>query len=109
MAIAAPIPLINATVARQACLGDGQLEAPVLDFSIPRRLKPSFGYVAYSQLLSGVIPVDGRQLPCFPAHSPRLAAGMADLLIDHLRSGRFPLRLPLEPLAQRSGLIPLDP
>jgi len=54
---------------RQACLGDDQLEAPVLDFSIPRRLKPSFGYVAYSQLLSGVIQVDGRQLPCFPAHS----------------------------------------
>jgi len=34
---------------------------------------------------------------------------MADLLIDQLRSGRFPLRLPLEPLPQRSGLIPLDP
>jgi len=109
VAIAAPIPLISAAVARQACLGDDQLEAPVLDFSIPRRLKPSFGYVAYSQLLSGVIQVDGRQLPCFPAHSPRLASGMADLLIDQLRSGRFPLRLPLEPLPQRSGLIPLDP
>ena len=109
VAIAAPIPLINGTVASQASLSDAQLEAPVLDFSIPRRIKPSFGGVAYSQLLAGEIVVDGRRLRCFPAHSPRLAEAMAGQLADLLRSGHFPLRLPCEPLPLRSGLIPLDP
>ncbi|MCT0214152.1 MULTISPECIES: homocysteine biosynthesis protein [unclassified Synechococcus] len=109
VAIAAPIPLINSTVASQAALSDAELEAPVLDFSIPRRIRPSFGAVPYSQLLAGEIVVDGRRLRCFPAHSPRLAEAMAEQLVEQLRSGHFPLRLPLQPLPRRSGLIPLDP
>lgn len=109
VAIAAPVPLLNGTVARQAGFSDAQLEAPVLDFSIPRRIKPSFAAVAYSELLAGSITVGGRQLRCFPAHSPHLAEAIGAELVEQLRSGRFPLRLPLEPLPPRSALIPLDP
>ncbi len=108
VALAAPIPLINAEVALQASVDNDALEAPVLDVSIPRRLKPSFGGVPYSLLRAGRIQVDGRRLPAAPAHSPRLAAGMAAELIERLRAGRFPLRLPLLPLGERPGLVPLD-
>jgi uncharacterized protein (DUF39 family) len=108
VAIAAPVPLIDLTVARQAAAENDQLEAPVLDFSIPRRIKPGFGGVPYSQLLTGKIQVDGHQLSCAPAHSPRLAAGITIELIERLRQGRFPLRLPTVPLTRRSALIPLE-
>lgn len=108
VAIAAPVPLINATVALQAAAENDQLEAPVLDFSIPRRVKPGFGGLPYSQLLRGRIQVDGHQLSCAPAHSPRLAEGIAVELIERLRSGHFPLRLPALPLSSRSALIPLE-
>ncbi len=108
VAIAAPIPLINVAVARRAAVSDAELEAPVLDFSIPRRIRPSFGFVTYSQLLAGEIQVDGRQLRCAPAHSPRLADEINAELIELLCSGRFPLRLPTVPLSSRPGLIPLD-
>jgi uncharacterized protein (DUF39 family) len=108
VAMAAPIPLINGTVALQASVDNDALEAPVLDVSIPRRLKPSYGGVAYSQLRSGRIDVDGRRLPVAPAHSPRLAAAIAAELVERLRGNRFPLRLPLLPLSGRPGLIPLE-
>jgi L-aspartate semialdehyde sulfurtransferase len=108
VAIAAPVPLLNGTIARQAAALDGELEAPVLDISIPRRIKPSFGGVPYSALKAGQIQVDGRLIPAAPAHSPRLAAAMAAELAERLISGRFPLRLPLQPLSQRPGLIPLE-
>ncbi|MCP9850735.1 homocysteine biosynthesis protein [Cyanobium sp. Morenito 9A2] len=108
VAIAAPVPLTNATVALQATAANDQLEAPVLDFSIPRRIKPGFGGVPYSQLLSGRIQVDGRQLSCAPAHSPRLAESIAIELIERLLSGHFPLRLPALSLSGRSALIPLE-
>lgn len=108
VAMAAPIPLINGEVALQASIDDDALEAPVLDVSIPRRLKPSFGGIPYSMLRSGRLQVDGRRLPAAPAHSPRLAAGIAAELIDRLRGNRFPLRLPLLPLSERPGLIPLE-
>jgi uncharacterized protein (DUF39 family) len=108
VAIAAPVPLINLRVARQASVEDDLLEAPVLDFSIPRRIRPSFGSVPYSRLLAGEIQVDGRRLRSAPAHSPRLAESIGSELIERLRSGAFPLRLPLAPLPSRSGLIPLE-
>ncbi len=106
--IAAPIPLINASVALQAACDDEDLEAPVLDIAIPRRLKPSFGPISYAQLKSGAIQVEGRRLTAAPAHSPRLAEGIGRELIAWLEDGRFPLRLPVQPLSPRPGLIPLD-
>lgn len=108
VAIAAPIPLINLAVARQAAALDQALEAPVLDFSIPRRIRPSFGAVPYSQLLAGQIVVDGHVVACAPAHSPRLAASIAEELVCQLQEGRFPLRLPLVPLPNRPALVPLE-
>ena len=108
VAIAAPVPLLNGSIARQAAASDADLEAPVLDISVPRRLKPSFGGVPYSDLKAGRIQVDGRLIPAAPAHSPRLAAAMAAELVQRLIDDRFPLRLPLQPLSQRPGLIPLE-
>jgi L-aspartate semialdehyde sulfurtransferase len=108
VAIAAPIPLISAEVARQAATDDDHLEAPVLDVSIPRRIKPSFGSVPYSSLRAGRIQVDGRRIAAAPAHSPRLAVAIGAELILQLQEGRFPLRLPLQPLSRRPALIPLD-
>ncbi len=106
--LAAPIPLINEAVARQAACGDEELEAPVLDVSIPRRLRPRLGSVSYARLRSGRIQVEGRRVTAAPAHSPRLAESIGAELITWLKEDRFPLRLPVRPLSGRGGLIPLD-
>lgn len=108
VAIAAPVPLTDGRSAREAAAGDEVLEAPVLDFGIPRRIRPSFGSVPYSQLQRGQLSLQGRQLRCAPAHSPRLAAEIAAALVEQLRQGQFPLRLPLQPLPDRSALVPLE-
>ncbi|MEB3200980.1 MAG: homocysteine biosynthesis protein [Synechococcaceae cyanobacterium] len=106
--VAAPIPLLDATVALQASIGDEALEAPVLDLSVPRRIKPSLGVVSYGQLHTGFLELEGRRLPAAPAHSPRLAASIAAELISRLEQDRFPLRLPPLPLSQRPTLLPLE-
>ncbi|MFO7629911.1 MAG: homocysteine biosynthesis protein [Prochlorococcaceae cyanobacterium] len=108
VAIAAPVPLLNGSLARQAAADHDALEAPLLDLSIPRRVKPGFGGVSYGALRSGVISVGGRRLRCAPAHSPQLAASLAEELCERLRQGSFPLRLPLQPLSERAALIPLE-
>lgn len=108
VAIAAPVPLRTLAEARLAAAPAEELEAPVLDLSIPRRIKPGFGGVPYSALLQGRIPVDGHRVTASPAHSPRLAAEIADELVERLRHNRFPLRFPALPLSPRAGLIPLD-
>jgi uncharacterized protein (DUF39 family) len=108
VALAAPVPLLDVAVARQAATGNSELEAPVLDYGIPRRVRPSFGRVPYSTLHSGELRVGDNRLSCAPAHSPRLAAEIAEALVGDLQSGRFPLRSPLAPLPKRAALQPLD-
>lgn len=108
VAIAAPVPLINGTVALQAACGDEALEAPVLDFGIPRRVRPSYGGVSYAALHSGSLNLRGHRLTCAPGHSPRLKAEIGECLAELLRQGNFPLRLPLQPLPQRTALLPLE-
>lgn len=108
VAVAAPIPLINAKVAQAAALSDEQLELPVLDLSVPRRIKPNLGWVSHAAARSGAISVRGQTVPTAPAHSPRLAAELAAELVERLEQDRFPLRLPPRPLTQRSALVPLE-
>ena len=108
VAIAAPVPLINAAVAQQAAASDAELQAPVLDFAIPRRVRPSCGQVSYAQLQRGQLVLKGRRLSCAPGHSPRLAASIGEELAHRLRQGCFPLRLPLQPLPARPSLVALE-
>lgn len=107
--IAAPIALIDAATARQAAAGDDELEAPVVDVSVPRRLKPGFGAVSYAALRSGGIQVEGRAVRAAPVHSPRLAEAIGRELVRRLQEQTFPLRLPAQPLSGRPSLIPLEP
>ena len=98
VAIAAPIPLLNRSRAEQLLVPAEALSAPLLDFGIPRRVRPSPASATYAELLSGSIRLGERQLSAAPAHSPRLAEEAAAQLQDMLQSGSFPLRLPLAPL-----------
>jgi uncharacterized protein (DUF39 family) len=108
VAVAAPVPLLTLAMARQAACTNEHLQAPVLDYGVPRRVRPSLGSVSYAELLSGQLMVGDQRLRCAPAHSPRLAAEIALELSERLRSGRFPLRLPLMGLPQRPALLPLE-
>ncbi len=107
VAIAAPVLLLDGTIAAQAAAPAETLEAPVLDLAIPRRVKPALGSVSYAELASGALNVDGRSLRCAPAHSPRLAAEISAELVERLQHNHFPLRLPSVSLEERSTLLPL--
>lgn len=107
VAIAAPVLLLDGTIAAQAAAGAEALQAPVLDLAIPRRVKPALGSVSYAELASGACSVGGLSLRCAPAHSPRLAAEIAAELVERLQHNHFPLRLPSAPLGERSTLLPL--
>jgi len=98
VAIAAPIPLLNRSRAEQLLVPAEALSAPLLDFGIPRRVRPSPASATYAELLSGSVRLGERQLSAAPAHSPRLAEEAAAQLEQMLQSGAFPLRLPLAPL-----------
>ena len=108
VAIAAAVPLLTLEQARQAACPAEQLEAPLLDYGVPRRVRPSLGRASYRELLSGKLNLGSQVLRCAPAHSPRLAEEISEELCLRLQEGRFPLRLPLMQLPARNALLPLE-
>ena len=108
VAIAAPVLLLGERQAVQAGLPESALEAPVLDFSIPRRIRPGFGTVSYGELLAGRIQVDGHQIPAAPSCSLALGDSLCEELVVQLQEGRFLLPARLSPLSQQGRLHPLE-
>ncbi len=108
VALAAPVPLLTIKAAAAAGLGDHQLQAPVLDFSIPRRVRPGFGCVSYKDLLGGQITMKGQIISTASATSLRLTDDIMATLAEKLRDGSFPLVAPFQPLPEKPTLTPVN-
>ena len=103
VAMAAPVLLLTLQQAERLAVSPDELEVPLIDYGVPRRVRPSPTSVSYGELSKGSIRWGEHQLLVAPAHSPRLAAEIAECLSHQLRSGAFPLRLPFAALPERSS------
>ena len=108
VAVAAPVPLLTVQAAAAAGVGDHELQAPVLDFSVPRRVRPGFGCVSYKDLLRGRILIEGRAVSTASATSLRLTDDVTAALAEKLRDGSFPLVAPFQPLGEKATLTPVN-
>jgi L-aspartate semialdehyde sulfurtransferase len=108
LGVAVPLPVINEEVILRAAVQDKDLVAPVVDFSIPRRVRPTFGLYSYAELKSGKIPIDGRMVRVAPLASLYLARQKAQLLKEMIEAGRFLLTEAVAPLPDDRAFIPQD-
>ena len=60
LGVGIPFPVLNETVVANCAVSDKKIVAPVVDFSIPRRVRPTFGLVSYAQLKTGRILIEGK-------------------------------------------------
>jgi uncharacterized protein (DUF39 family) len=100
LGVGIPLPVLNAEVVERAAVTDDQLVAPVIDFAIPRRVRPNFGLVSYAQLKSGTIALNGRRVRTAPLASLRLSDAVATALQQQIQTGEFLLTAPIAPLPQ---------
>ncbi|NEQ42656.1 MAG: hypothetical protein F6K00_03470 [Leptolyngbya sp. SIOISBB] len=100
LGVGVAIPLLNEQVARHCAVQDKDLVAPVMDFSIPRRVRPTFGLVSYAQLKSGRMTVNGQKIRTAPLASIYLSRQVAAELKDWIAAGKFELTAPVAPLAR---------
>ncbi|NJO40315.1 MAG: hypothetical protein HC865_06510 [Cyanobacteria bacterium RU_5_0] len=101
LGVGVPLPVLSEEVVVHCAVRDQDLVAPIVDFSIPRRVRPTFGLVSYAQLKSGRITIDGKIVRVAPLASIYLSRQIAAELKDWIETGRFTLT---EPVAQ----IPMD-
>jgi uncharacterized protein (DUF39 family) len=98
--VGVPIPILDEETLRFTAVSDADILAPVVDFSdaFPN-LKPGvLAEVSYADLKSGKIKVKGKDVPTASRSSYPRALEIANVLKEWVKSGRFLLTEPVQPL-----------
>ncbi|MEB3288516.1 MAG: homocysteine biosynthesis protein [Leptolyngbya sp.] len=106
--VGVPIPILNEQVAAHCAIQDQDVVAPVMDFSIPRRVRPTFGLVSYAQLKSGTITIEGQAVRTAPLASVYLARQVQQELKQWIETGSFEISAPVAPLPMDRAFLPQD-
>lgn len=108
LGVGVPLPVLHEEVVARCAVQDQDLVAPVMDFSIPRRVRPTFGLVSYAQLKSGRITIDSKLVRVASLASMFLSRQVADVLKQWIEAGGFTLTEPIAPIPMNRSFLPQD-
>jgi uncharacterized protein (DUF39 family) len=108
LGVGVALPILHAEAIARCAVQDSDLVAPVVDFSIPRRVRPTFGLVSYAQLKSGRISIDGKLVRVAPLASIHLSRQVAIELKQWIEAGKFLLSEPVAPLPLDRAFLAQD-
>ena len=109
LGVGVPLPVLQEEVIVHCAVQDKDIVAPVMDFSIPRRVRPTFGLVTYQQLKSGRISIEGKTVRVAPLASISFSRQIAEELKQQIEQGEFTLTEPVASLPKERTFIPQDP
>jgi uncharacterized protein (DUF39 family) len=91
-----PIPIVNEEMAYHTSVSDGEIQAPIVDYShdYPQTTGNILGYTTYGSLKSGTITVDGKEIQAVPLSSRVMAREIADTLKKWIEEKKFTLTEP---------------
>lgn len=108
LGVGIPFPVLHEGVIERALVRDEDIVAPVVDFSIPRRVRPTFGLVTYAQLKSGKIQLEGKTTRAAPLASIPLSRQVAAELKTWISNGQFTLTEAIAPIPRDRTFIPQE-
>ncbi len=108
LGVGIPLPVLNEEVVAKCAIQDKDLVAPVVDFSIPRRVRPTFGLVSYAQLKSGRITIEGKTVRVAPLASLFFSRQVALELKKWIELGDFTLTEPVAQIPMERTFLPQD-
>jgi uncharacterized protein (DUF39 family) len=108
LGVGVPLPVLDEEVIQRCAVTDQDLVAPVVDFSIPRRVRPTFGLVSYAQLKSGHIKIENKKVRVAPLASVPLARQVALELKQWIEAGQFTLTEPVAAIPSDRQFMPQD-
>ncbi|OCQ98752.1 hypothetical protein BCD64_22105 [Nostoc sp. MBR 210] len=108
LGVGIPFPVLNETVVEHCAVQDKDLVAPIVDFSIPRRVRPTFGLVSYAQLKSGRLIIENKTVRAAPLASMSLSRQVAAELKQWIAAGTFTLTEPVAPIPLERSFLPQD-
>lgn len=98
--IGIPIPIVSEDMLRYTSVTDSQIFAPVIDYSeaYPQRKPDVLAEVSYAELKSGMITVQGKEVPSASLSSYPKATEIANTLKEWIQNGDFLLTEAVTPL-----------
>ena len=108
LGVGVPLPVLSEEVVKGCAIQDKDIVAPVVDFSIPRRVRPTFGLVSYAQLKTGRITIDGKSGRVAPLASFFLSRQVALELKQWIERGEFTLTEAVAPIPMNRSFLPQD-
>ncbi|MBW4559459.1 MAG: homocysteine biosynthesis protein [Trichormus sp. ATA11-4-KO1] len=108
LGVGVPLPVLNEEVVKCCGVQDKDLVAPIVDFSIPRRVRPTFGLVSYAQLKSGRVTIEGKTVRTAPLASLFFSRQIAIELKQWIEAGTFTLTEPVAPISLERSFLPQD-
>ena len=96
--IGIPIPILDEEMMEHVAVQNKDIYTDVMDYSIPRRNKPSLGRVSYGELRSGIVTLEGKKIRTSPLSSLAKAREIANLLKLWIQKGTFLLERPVKAL-----------
>ena len=103
-----PLPVLNEEVVQRCAVRDDEIVAPVMDFSIPRRVRPTFGLVSYAQLKTGKMTIEGQTVRVAPLASIARSRLVAEELKGWIEAGEFLLTEPVASIPRDRAFMPQD-
>ncbi|MBD2137577.1 homocysteine biosynthesis protein [Anabaena sp. FACHB-1237] len=108
LGVGVPLPVLNESVVEYCAVKDQDLVAPIVDFSIPRRVRPTFGLVTYAQLKSGKISIEGKSVRVASLASLFLSRQVAQELKEWIITRKFTLTEPVASIPMERSFLPQD-
>jgi uncharacterized protein (DUF39 family) len=108
LGVGIPFPVLTPKVIEHCAIGDQEVVAPVVDFSIPRRIRPTFGLVSYAQLKTGRMTIEGQSVRVAPLASIALSRKVAQELKTWIENGQFTLTECVAPLPKDRAFMAQD-
>jgi uncharacterized protein (DUF39 family) len=102
-----PIPVLNEDIAKKTGIQDADIVTEVLDYGVGRRERPVVRKVTYEELKTGMIEIEGNEVPTSPLSSFYMAKRIADELKSEIEAGEFLLSLPVGRLPTDTVLKPM--
>ncbi len=93
-----PIPILNEGLAKKTAIKDTEIFTSVIDYGIPRRDRPILAKVSYADLKSGIITVQGKEIPVSSMSSLSKARKISQILKEWIEKSKFFVTAPVETL-----------
>lgn len=106
--IGIPIPVLDEELLANLAVSNKDLYTNIVDYSIPRRSRPSLGKCSYAELRSGEIMLEGKRIKTAPLSSLHMARKIAAELKRWIEKEGFTLQAPIAHFPKVTALKSLD-